>query len=729
MLPYFIFAFVPYIVFSFLMIRRIAFTVKLRHSHHFIGYPSMFSHYITVDNRVYFGYIFIMKILRTTGKSAEQDALEALVTLSREVGQADGLVLAGGGNTSAKTDKFLFVKASGTSLAQATPESFVKISRARLQSIFDTPYTGPAAKREDWVLQQLMAAREPGEEKKRPSVETLLHGLLPHAFVVHTHPALVNGITCSQQGPKAMQKLFGDAIVWIPYTDPGYPLALLVKTILDARGRLDACKPLAIFLQNHGLIVAGPTPKTIWKYTGELLKKIATKAKKSPDFSPANVDRERAAAIAPALRMLLGDNGRHPSICFDASCEIVRFVQSKKSFRAVSSAFTPDHIVYCQAAALFVPAKSDLAAQYEALKESIEKYREIHKTAPAVVAVQNLGVFACGTNRSAAATVLALFRDTVAIAIHARAFGGASFMKPSQIAFIRGWEVERYRKSVSLPSQTNAACTGKIAIVTGAAQGFGKGLAEALLQAGAEVVLADMNLDLARQAATEFCARFGKDKALALAVNVGDETSVRDLVRETVLACGGLDIFVSNAGILKAGSLDVLSPTDFDKVTRVNYTGFYYCVKNAANVMKIQHRFAPQHFADIIQLNSKSGLTGSKNNFAYAGGKFGGIGLAQSFALELVDDRIKVNAICPGNLFDGPLWSDPVNGLFVQYLRTGKVPGARTIADVRRSYESKVPMGRGCTVADVAKALLYCIGQEYETGQAIPVTGGQVMLS
>ena len=110
------------------------------------------------------------------------------------------------------------------------------------------------------------------------------------------------------------------------------------------------------------------------------------------------------------------------------------------------------------------------------------------------------------------------------------------------------------------------------------------------------------------------------------------------------------------------------------------------------------------------------------------GSKFGGIGLTQSFALELVEDGIKVNSICPGNFLDGPLWSDPRNGLFVQYLQTGKVPGAKTVDDVRRFYESKVPMGRGCTTADVMKAIYYLIEQAYETGQALPVTGGQVML-
>jgi sorbitol-6-phosphate 2-dehydrogenase len=163
-------------------------------------------------------------------------------------------------------------------------------------------------------------------------------------------------------------------------------------------------------------------------------------------------------------------------------------------------------------------------------------------------------------------------------------------------------------------------------------------------------------------------------------------------------------------------------------MTEVNYTAFFHCAKYAAQVMKIQTEIAPEMFCDILQINSKSGLQGSKKNFTYAGGKFGGIGLAQSFALELMPFHIKVNAICPGNFFEGPLWSDPENGLFIQYLKAGKVPGAKTVQDVKEYYEQQVPAGRGCQVEDVVKAILYAVDQEYETGQAIPVTGGQVML-
>ena len=171
-----------------------------------------------------------------------------------------------------------------------------------------------------------------------------------------------------------------------------------------------------------------------------------------------------------------------------------------------------------------------------------------------------------------------------------------------------------------------------------------------------------------------------------------------------------------------------MTKANFELVTAVNYTAYFLCAKYASRPMKIQREYAPAYLSDIIEINSKSGLAGSNKNFAYAGSKFGGLGLTQSFALELAPYGIKVNAICPGNYLDGPLWSDPVRGLFVQYLNAGKVPGAKTVDDVRRYYESKVPLNRGCLPKDIARALFYIVEQEYETGQALPVTGGQEML-
>jgi sorbitol-6-phosphate 2-dehydrogenase len=265
-------------------------------------------------------------------------------------------------------------------------------------------------------------------------------------------------------------------------------------------------------------------------------------------------------------------------------------------------------------------------------------------------------------------------------------------------------------------------------LVTGAAQGFGREIAEDLARQGACVILADINLEGARQAAIAISAECGLDTAMAVEINVCDPESVRQAALAVARVYGGLDVLVSNAGVLKAESVKTQSEKDFDFVTAVNYRGYFVCVKYLSPLMAVQHAFNPESKTDIIQINSKSGLTGSNRNFAYAGSKFGGVGLTQSFALELVEDGVKVNAVCPGNFFDGPLWSDPKNGLFVQYLRTGKVPGAKTIADVRRAYEAKVLMGRGCYTRDVMHAIYYLIDQQYETGQAVPVTGGQVML-
>ncbi|MCL2044322.1 MAG: SDR family NAD(P)-dependent oxidoreductase [Treponema sp.] len=279
-----------------------------------------------------------------------------------------------------------------------------------------------------------------------------------------------------------------------------------------------------------------------------------------------------------------------------------------------------------------------------------------------------------------------------------------------------------------LPADRSSVVQNRIAVVTGGAQGIGEEIVRNLAAAGALVFIADLNLEGAQALAEKINAAEQRTAALAVQVNVADEASVETMFNMIAENAGGLDLCISNAGVLKAGSVLEQELADFKFVTDINYTGFFVVSKFAGRLLKTQHHTAPRWKTDIIQINSKSGLEGSNKNGAYAGGKFGGLGLVASFAMELIEYNIKVNAICPGNFLDGPLWSHPEKGLFIQYLQTGKVPGAKTIADVREFYESKVPMKRGCTGKDLVRAIFYAVEQEYETGQAIPVTGGQVML-
>ena len=242
-------------------------------------------------------------------------------------------------------------------------------------------------------------------------------------------------------------------------------------------------------------------------------------------------------------------------------------------------------------------------------------------------------------------------------------FGGAKHMSEELTSFIANWEVESYRAKVALSGATEKRLAGKISIVTGSAQGFGAGIAEAMIREGAYVAIADMNFEGAENMAKSLCEKYGKGTAFPVYVNVTDEESVKEMIKKTVLEYGGLDVFVNNAGIVRAGSLEEMTKQNFELVTSIDYTAFFVCTKYAVVPMKIQRKYSPDYMSDVIGINSKSGLEGSNKNFAYAGAKFGGIGLTQSFALELAPYGIKCNSICPGNYLDGPLWSDPVRSV------------------------------------------------------------------
>jgi NAD(P)-dependent dehydrogenase (short-subunit alcohol dehydrogenase family) len=518
------------------------------------------------------------------------------------------------------------------------------------------------------------------------------------------------------------------------------PLARVIRDVRrDYQERTGSAAPRTLFLQNHGLVVAGDSPAEIEETSVRLVAAIEAHLAGLPaiawdEVTRLDADDARATlnVVGPVLRAALATGDRLKVVTFDDSPLAVSLAGSAlgREFAMVGP-LTPDQIVYAGSFPLVVAVPDGTAPDQlaEHIASAIAARTATEAAAPIVVIVPGLGLFAAADSYAQAETVRQVYLDAAGVSSQAHRMGGVRPLADAERGFIERWEAEAYRRGAAAGAASRGRACGLVVVVTGAAQGFGHAIASDIVAEGGHVVLADINVELAKRQADALAAEFGDGRAVGVGLDVTDDASVAACFDEIVRLYGGIDLLVSNAGILRAGAVTTQPVGEFDAVTRVNYRGYFLCVRHAAPILARQHHARPDYWGDIVEINSKSGLVGSSRNFAYAGSKFGGIGLTQSFALELVGDGIKVNAICPGNFLDGPLWSDPENGLFVQYLRQGKVPGAKTIEDVRRSYEAKVPMGRGCTPADVLEALYYVVAQRYETGQAIPVTGGQVMLS
>lgn len=663
--------------------------------------------------------------------------IEDLIAISRKFGQDSRFVIAGGGNTSYKDENRLWVKASGHALATITEDGFAVLDRALLNEMGEKAYNEDTAIREEQVKNDLSVACI--TKDRRPSVETSLHNCMGFAFVVHLHPTLVNGLMCSVNAEAACKEIFPDAL-YIEYTDPGYTLFKKVYDRIKAYKAEKGKEPQVIFLQNHGIFVGGDTTAEIEGIYSEVLGKLEAKVAALPEGDTAV--SETVTDVVPAIRQMLSRSGRGFKTlkvtknalvdffidgCSVTSTGSVTDCPGKSGFDKIAKPFTPDIIVYCKSSYIFIEAESDEEILKQA-EEEIEAFVSGKDYTPKVLLIKGIGLIAVGDSSRNAQIITDVFTDAMKIAFYAQSFGGEHPMERAWIDFIDNWEVENYRRKVA-SSASKGRVEGRTIIVTGAAQGFGEGIARELMAQGANIVVADLNEATGEKTAASFNEKTGANKAIFVKTNVADMASLRNLMKETILNFGALDAFVSNAGVVRAGGLDVMTPENFEFVTKINYEAYFFCAKVASHIMKIETRYDPEYFADIIQVNSKSGLRGSKANFAYAGGKFGGIGLTQSFALELAPYRVKVNSICPGNYYDGPLWSNPENGLFIQYLNAGKVPGAKTVQDVKDYYLAQVPMRKGCNPVDVCKAILYAIDQTGETGQAIPVTGGQVMLA
>jgi rhamnose utilization protein RhaD (predicted bifunctional aldolase and dehydrogenase) len=370
--------------------------------------------------------------------------LTELIAVSRQYGQDKSFVIAGGGNTSFKDEKHIWIKASGAALETIDENGFVCLSRERLKIVSTKKYSQDATQREAEVKADLAAAIV-SSGNNRPSVETSMHEIIDYPFVVHTHPTLVNALMCSNNAKPVCLKLFEDQALFIPYTDPGYILFKKVETEINGYSIRFGKAPQIIFLENHGIFVAANTIAEIDEIYTSVMEKINEKI---GDQLPADKQKPFSSLIIENIQRL--NRGFQDFTAIGQESTLIHhFSKDSKSFLKANTAFTPDDIVYCKAYYLFIPALANDQEQLETAKTLIAGYFKTYGYLPKVLVLEGQGVIAVEENLKSALNVMEVYTNILKISYLSENFGGPKFMNKAQIKFIDNWEVENYRRKMA----------------------------------------------------------------------------------------------------------------------------------------------------------------------------------------------------------------------------------------------------------------------------------------
>ncbi len=365
--------------------------------------------------------------------------IKKLIEISLLYGKNPDFVLGGGGNTSWKTEKYLYVKASGFSLSKTNSKSFVKMDREKLNPIINCS----SDTKESKIWNKILSTKIDTKNNINPSIEVLLHNMLNSKYVVHTHPSLINSLGCAKKGKEFTKNIFGDDILWVPYATPGFMLANTVNNNIKRYKAKKGKEPSVIILQNHGVIITGNNINVIKRTTNAVIKQIKKLIKHHPNFRETTYDIKKVANIKKIIHNIY--NGRN-SIDFRTNYEIINFVKDKSSFEPISKPITPETIMYCKEKALFIPYSKDIIIQQNIIEKEIKKYSKTFGENPVVIAIQNLGIFSVSYSKKISSLILDFVTDSIKVAIYSRNFGGIKHLSKKQSEVIINLGITKYKQ-------------------------------------------------------------------------------------------------------------------------------------------------------------------------------------------------------------------------------------------------------------------------------------------
>lgn len=642
----------------------------------------------------------------------------------------------GGGNTSAKvTEKdpltgqpaeVLWVKGSGGDVGTMERDGFATLYMDKLQALKGL-YRGPD--HEDEMVGYLPHCTF-NLNPRAASIDTPLHAFVPYSHVDHMHPDAAIAIAATATSEEWTREIWGEEIGWLPWRRPGFELGLWLERFVaenpNAKG---------VLLASHGLFTWGTTSYDCYRQTLETINKaiawLAERTRSRPVFggpraTPQAPDDRRttAARLMPALRGLIGVD--QPKIGhFDDSAPVLEFVDSRKmkSLAALGTS-CPDHFLRTKIRPLVVDADTPPAALQDRIADYRHDYagyyeRCRHPDSPAqrdpnpvVYLVPGVGMITFAKDKPTARIAGEFYVNAINVMRGASAVDSYVGL-PEQEAFdIEYWLLEE-AKLRRMPKPR--PLTGKVALVTGGGGGIGRAIADRLLQEGACVVLADIDTTALDEAGGALSGRHGKDQVRTVVMDVTDETAVRESFRDALVAYGGIDIVVSNAGISSASPVEDTELSMWQRNIDILTTGYFLVAREAFRTMKAQGLGG-----SIVFIASKNALAASPNASAYCTAKAAEVHLARCLALEGADSAIRVNVINPDAVLQGSkIWQGE--------WREQRAAAYNLAPDqLEEHYRMRSLLKRSVLPADVAEAAYFLASDmsAKSTGNIINVDAG-----
>jgi rhamnose utilization protein RhaD (predicted bifunctional aldolase and dehydrogenase)/NAD(P)-dependent dehydrogenase (short-subunit alcohol dehydrogenase family) len=633
--------------------------------------------------------------------------LEQRVHTSRLLGKNKSLVLHGGGNTSVKIieknivgeeEEILYVKGSGWDLETITAEGFspVRISHlkklAQLSSLSDSQMVNE-------LVTHLTKSSAPV-----PSVEAILHAVIPYRFVDHTHADAIVAISNSVNGDEILKELYGDEVIFIPYVMPGFDLSKLCAAILKEQLTDDK---VGLILLHHGVFSFGETAEESYDKMLHLVGKAEDYLKTYPlnstplSMNQYNADAEEFCSLRKEISVVAG----FPMIMKQVDDEKVMAFCNRDDVESISQQgpATPDHVIRTKRLPMLGRDVEAYAKHYRNYFEKNEPHskdrKKILDAAPRVVLDPEFGLCAIGKTAKDAMIVADIYDHTIDIIQWAESLGGYRALPAKDIFDVEYWELEQAK----LGKQKAPSFAGEVALVTGAASGIGKACVEALLKRGAAVVALDIN------EAVE--STFKKNEYLGIQCDVTSEVSLQKAIEQAVFAFGGIDMLILNAGIFPPSQrIESISNDVWEKVIRINLDAGRILLQKAYPFLKLAVKGGR-----VVVIGSKNVPAPGPGAAAYSVSKAGLNQLARIAALEWGKDNIRINTVHPNAVFDTGIWTEEIlSSRAKQYGLTVD------------QYKKNNVLQTEITSNDVAELAAELCGQLFSktTGAQIPVDGG-----